>query len=108
MALVYKSLADGQLAAAKATLYTVPGGTTAFIKQITYTNTDASDRTVNLYLKRSGSTSRRIIPQNMNLAVGNTMYWGDADGMALSTGDIIEGDASAATVVDFVVTGAER
>jgi hypothetical protein len=108
MALVYKSLADGQLAAAKATLYTVPGATTAAIKQITYTNTDASSRTVNLYLKRSGSTSRRIIPKTMTLASGSTMYWGDGDTMELSTGDIIEGDASAATVVDYVVTGAER
>lgn len=108
MALAYKSLADGQLAAAKATLYTVPALTTAIIKQITYTNTDASDRTVNLYVKRSGSSSRRIIPKNMNLAVGNTMYWGDGDSMELSAGDIIEGDASSATVVDYVITGAER
>ena len=108
MALVYKSLADGQLAAAKATLYTVPAATTASIKQITYTNTDVAARTVNLYVKRSGSVSRRIIPMNMSLAIGNTMYWGDGDSMELSTGDIIEGDASAATVVDYTITGAER
>ena len=108
MAFTYKSLADGQLAAAKATLYTVPASTTAAIKQICYTNTDAVDRTVNLYVKRSGSSSRRIIPKDMLLAAGNTMYWGDADTMELSTGDIIEGDASSATIVDYVITGAER
>ena len=106
---IYKSLADGQLPAAKGTLYTCPANTTAAIKQITYVSTEAATaRTVNLYLKRSGSTSRRLIPRNMNLDAGNAMYWGDADVMELSAGDIIEGDASAATSIDYTITGAER
>jgi hypothetical protein len=44
----------------------------------------------------------------MSLGIGSTMYWGDGDTMELSTGDIIEGDASVATVVDYTITGAER
>jgi hypothetical protein len=104
MAFVYVSLADGQLPAAKGTLFTAAGPT--FIKQITYTNTDAVSRLVNLYLKRAASSSRKIIPSSMLLAAGNTMYWGDKDGMSLSTGDLIEGDADAATVVDYSITGA--
>jgi hypothetical protein len=105
MTLFLNLLGDGQLAAAKATLYTVPSGRTAIIKCITYTNTDAVPRTVNLYLKTS--TSRRIIPMNMSLAAGSRMDTGD-EAYLLPAGATIEGDASAASVVDYTISGIER
>lgn len=101
-----KSLADGQLAGAKATLYVVPGGTTTIIKTITYVNTDSSARNVNLYIKSSGGTSRRIIPKDMELGIGYMMVYDDE--ITLEPADEIEGDASAATVVDFTINGVEK
>ena len=62
-----KALADGQLAGSKATLYTTPASTTAIVKSITLVNTDVSARTVNLYIQRDGTNSRRIMPENLNL-----------------------------------------
>lgn len=106
MVFVYKSLAQGQLPNAKGTIYTVPASTTAYIKSLKVVNTDSSARTVNIYVKRSGGTSRRIWPSAMSLAAGYVAE--DEDIGGLSTGDIIEGDASAATVVDYTILGAER
>lgn len=73
-----KALADGQLAGAKGTIYTTPGSTTAIIKSIILVNTDSSARTVNLYVQRDGSNSRRIIPEDLSLeANGGTLVLSD-------------------------------
>ncbi len=101
-----KSLADGQLAASKATLYTAPAATQAVANSITLVNTDSSARTVNLYFKASGGTSRRIIPKDLSLAVGAEFTLNRS--LSLEAADILEGDASAATVVDFVISGVEN
>lgn len=104
--LVYspKALANGQLAAAKATLYTVPALTFTIVKSITLVNTDASARTVNLYVKPA-ATSRRIIPLNLSIPAGGSYVYDD--GITLEAGDVIEGDASVANVVDYVINGTE-
>lgn len=99
------ALADGQLAAAKATLYTCPGATQTIIKTITYVNTDGSARDVNLYLK-PGATSRRIIPIDMELGAGYSLIFDDE--LTLEAGDLIEGDASLANVVDYTINGIEE
>jgi len=99
-----KSLADGQLAAAKATLYTCPADTQTIIKTITLVNTDSSARNVNLYVNTG--TSRRIIPQNMELGVNYCFIFDDE--LTLEAGDLIEGDASATNVVDYVINGVEE
>lgn len=101
-----KSLADGQLADAKGTLYTVPADTQTIIKTISYVNTDGSARTVNLYIKPSGGTSRRIIPMNMSLGAGYMMVYDDE--ITLEVADEIEGDASLAAAVDYVINGVEK
>ena len=62
-----KALADGQLPASKGTLYTTPASTTAIVKSVILVNADSSARTVNLYVQRDGSNSRRIIPENLSL-----------------------------------------
>lgn len=99
------SLADGQLPNAKGTLYTVPALTQVFLAG-TLVNTDVSARTVNIYVKRSGSTSRRILPKDLSMAAGASVEFGrDGRPFALSAGDIVEGDASAATVVDYLIDG---
>jgi len=84
-AVAVKALADGQLAATKGTLYTTPASTTAIIKSIILVNTDSSARTVNLYIQRDGTNSRRIIPEALSLgADGGTVILG-TDGMQVYT-----------------------
>ena len=101
-----KSLADGQLAATKGTIYTTPAATQTIVKRITLVNTDTVARAVNLYFKASGGTSRRITPKDYSLAVGALLVMEDE--VTLEAADIIEGDAAAATVVDYVVSGIEN
>lgn len=100
-----KQLAQGQLANAKGTIYTTPALTSTIVKSITLVNTDSSARTVNLYVNSAG-TSRRIIPKDLSLNIG-ALYEYDIV-LTLEAGDLIEGDASAATVVDFIISGVEE
>lgn len=98
-----KVLAEGQLASTKSTLYTVPGSTSAYIKQISFYNTNASSQTIALYVK-PGATSRQIaryvLAQN---------EWAIFDfSTVLETGDLIEASSSNATAVDYVITGLEE
>ena len=106
MGVTVKSLADGQLGVAKATLYTVPGATETIIKTITLVNTDTSARNVNLYVKKSGGTSRRIIPKDCELGINYLLVCDDE--FTLGAADVIEGDASVADVVDYVINGVEK
>ena len=106
MTVAIKALADGQLANTKGTLYTVPTRTTAIVKSITLVNTDSVTRTVNLYVKKDGTNSRRIIPKDLSLVAGASLEHNRV--VTLEAADLIEGDASAADVVDYVVNGVEE
>lgn len=106
MALAIKQLAQGQLAAAKGTIYTTPAVTQAIVKSITVVNSDTVARAVNLYVKRVAGTSRRIVPKDLSLAIGALL---EVDRViTLEAGDLIEGDCAAATVADFLISGAEN
>jgi len=102
MAVAIKALGDGQLAVAKGTLYTTPAVTQAVAK-VVLVNTDASARTVNLYVNRTG-TSRRIAPKDVSVGAGEEYT---SETVTLEAADLIEGDASAATVVDYSIHGFE-
>lgn len=108
MAVAIKTLAAGQLPNTKTTLYTVPASTSALLT-ITLAATGASARTVNIYIKRSGGTSRRVLGMDTNMDPGDVGYI-DHEGRpwSLATGDIVEGDASAATEIDYTIDGVER
>lgn len=105
MALSIKALADGQLPAAKGTLYTVPGATQTILRSITLVNTDSVARTVNIYVNRTG-TSRRIIPKDQSIQPGASTHV--AIIVTLEAGDLVEGDASVATIVDYTLSGVEN
>lgn len=98
-------MAEAQLPSSKGTAYTVPAGKGCIVSSISLVNTDTVARTVNIYLKKSGSVSRRVCAKDLSLAAG--ARYTDTLAYALSAGDIIEWDASAATIVDGVVTGTE-
>lgn len=70
-----KQLADGQLASGIGDIYTADS--TDVVSAITLVNTDSAARTVNLYLTPSGGTARRIIPKDLSLGIGYSLY---ADG----------------------------
>ena len=101
MTISIKSLADGQLANSKGTIYTTPASTQAIIKTITLVNTNSTTESVNLYF--SSGTSRRIIPQDTQLLAGNELVVDDE--FTLEAADIIEGDTTTASKVDFVING---
>ncbi len=100
-----KALGDGQLAAAKGTLYTVPALTQTIIKSVTFVNTTAGALTVNLYTNTTG-TSRQIIPVDLSLGAGESME--TSVDYTLEAGDLLEGDASSATSVDYTISGIEE
>ena len=105
MAFTIVALAEGQLPAATAALYTSPALTTTIVKSIVFTNTDVVGRIINLYINSAG-TPRRITPKDLSLDAG---YMGVCDDIyTLSAGDTIEGDADAATIVDYVINGVQE
>ena len=106
MTLTIKLLAHGSLPSTTGNLYVVPADTKAIIKTLKIVNVDAATRTVNLYVKPSGQTARRIIPVDMELGAG---YMGVEDEeLTLGAGDAIQGDASVTGVVDYTVYGVEE
>lgn len=103
MAVTPKALASGQLPVAKGTLYTVPASTQTIVREIRLVPTGAT-RTGNLYVNTAG-TSRRIAAKDFTLTTAEERVWRGV--LTLEAGDLIEGDASAATEVDYVISGAE-
>ncbi len=104
-----KAQGDGQLAVPKGTIYACPTSTQAIVHSITLVNTNKSKSTfvnVNLYLQRDGSNSRRILPTDMELN-GRFMAVEDTV-LTLEAGDLIEGDASVASTVDYTINGVEE
>jgi hypothetical protein len=73
-------LADGQLADSEGNLY-ASGADATVVLSITLVNTHTSAVTVNLYLKPSAGTSRRIIPKTTSLAAGYSLH---TDGVKVS------------------------
>ena len=99
-----KVLAEGQLGSVKATLYTVPALTQAFVKMIRGSNISGSQVTVYLYLN-PGGTSRRIWPP---IVLERDESFLIDDVPELEAADLIEGYSSTPSAVDFVITGVER
>lgn len=96
-----KSLADGQFANTKTAIYTVPASNEATLKALFILNEGAGNNVCNIYLKRSGGSSRKIWSRDM--ATGDYTTISD---FTLATGDIIEADATNATEVTYILTGA--
>jgi len=106
MAIAPKTLAGGQLANAKGTLYTTPGSTETIITSIKLVNTNTSAEAVNLYIKPNGGTSRRIIPVDMSLGIGYMLE--EDNRFTLEAGALIEGDTTTASKVDYIIMGIEK
>ena len=106
MTLTIKLLAHGSLPSTTGNLYVVPVATKTIIKTLKIVNVDTVTRAVNLYVKPSGQTARRIIPVDMELGAG---YMGVEDEeLTLGVGDAIQGDCSVTGVVDYTIYGVEE
>jgi hypothetical protein len=95
-------LADGQLGASEATLYTVPANCTAYIKTIALSNRGAAANVVQLYIQHDGGASRRVYYKS--LAATDTERV--TDPITLEAGDLLRGEAGTAAEVDYAVFGA--
>jgi hypothetical protein len=106
MAIAVKVLAQGQLANAKATLYTVPGGTLAYVKFFSVCNVASTNQDVEILVNTAG-TSRRIAYVSLGVNQGARIVDKD-EAITLEAGDLVEGFSTDATSVDYVITGAEE
>lgn len=75
---VYKILDQRQLASSVATIYTVPGGTQAFIKTIMVVNTAATTQTFQLFA--GGTAAANAITSVLTLPPGGCATYEDGDG----------------------------
>ena len=104
MAITGGTLADGQLPGSTGDLLTVASATVDHVTHIILTNTTGGAITVNLYVKR-GSTARRIIDKDKSLAAGSSYWVPITTALRLSAGDKIQGDASAGSSIDYLISG---
>ena len=98
------ALADGQLPAAEGVIYTVPGATTTYVKNVICTNTGAGQNVVILWVRNDGANSRRLI--RVPLETNEQLYFNDV--LTMEAADEIRGSATNANEVDYVVNGAEE
>lgn len=106
MGFTIKHLADGQLANSKGTLYSVPASTDAIVKSIILVNTGAAHNHVNLYFCKAGGTSRRLIAKDLQLEASYSLTF-ECNITMGTEADLIQGDATNATEVDYVIFGTE-
>lgn len=105
MGIEIKRLAQGQLPSSQTTLYTANGVST-IINTIRCVNTHTSSVTMNLYIRVKGSSARRIIPKDMTLKAGYLLVVDDEQNLEAT--DRLQGDASVANKVDYIVSGIEK
>lgn len=103
MAITGQTLADGQLPGSKTAIFTAASIT--YVRFLRLVNSDSSTRTTNIYVKRSGGTSRRILDKDKSLTAGVMYDVLGASLLVLSIGDVIEGDADSAAKVDYLIAG---
>jgi hypothetical protein len=101
----HRSLADGTIASSKTTIYTAPAGLVAYPRFLSLFNTNASDQTILVYLKRSGSSSRTL-RRYVLAQYESALVFDKDDDLALSAGDEIEAETTNASAVEYVLTGA--
>jgi hypothetical protein len=81
----YKVLDQRLLAAAPATIYTVPGSTTAFIKTIIVVNNDTVFRTIQYF--RGGTAAVNAITPVLNIPAGGMAVYEDGQGWQIINSD---------------------
>lgn len=92
------------------TLYTVDAGQTVAINQATVCNTDASARTLTVYVVPSGgsASATTTLVKDLSLAAGETKALYELEGHLLTPSMSIRAIASTAGVISMAVSGIVR
>lgn len=101
MSMTGKLLADGQVANTEGAIYTVPASSIAYIKSVSFHNTNAATQTLILYV-RNGAGSSRVVARWSLLQDETGFYNGS---IALEDGDTLRAVTTTASAVDYVITG---
>ena len=102
-----KRLGYGQLTGSAATLYTCPASTKAIVKEIWFSNTDSSARTITFYAIESGGSAaaNRALLSAVSIAA-NTVYRIPCS-MVLEAGEFLQGLADTTAKVTYRISGVE-
>lgn len=96
-------LANGQLGAGKSVLYTCPAKMSIFVTFFSLFNGSNVSESAHIFIK-IGSMSRKI--DSYTLAPGSSArVVHNGEGIGLSPGDSLEGYATAAKQIDYVISG---
>lgn len=104
MAMVPTQMYTGQPGTTDTLLYTVPGGTTSLIKQITLTNTDTVTRTVTLGLNSGGALAAANHLFSATPLVAKSVTVVDVS-QVLTTGQTVRALQESATAVVVRISG---
>src|SRR5882672_1811044 len=111
MAIIIKALGAGSITiTGTIDLYTVPTNRSAIVSNVRVVNaTTSTTPLLNLYVKPSGSTARRIAKKDFTIAVGSMLLIEDV--LTVGQGDKIQIDVpppGATHNLAYVVSGVER
>lgn len=98
-----KLLANGQVPAAVAALYTVPAATRAVIRTVAFTHVAGGLQTVQLYVRKSAGTRRKF----SRAVLDTDEFAHEEDIGTLEAGDSIDAETTNAASVDYSVHGIE-
>jgi hypothetical protein len=96
-------LANGQVAAAKATIYTVPAATQAIIRTVSFAQVAGGTQVVILYVKKAAGTSRVFSRAQLE---ANEFAHEEEIG-TLDAADELEAETTNAASVDYSIHGVE-
>lgn len=99
-----KILGEGQVAAATTAIYTCPAATKAIIRTVSFNHVAGAIQTVNLWVKKSGSSLRRFSRAVLDV----NEFAHEEDIGTLDAGDALHADSTNAASVDYTVHGIEQ
>lgn len=107
MAYTVKGLGQTLLADTATTIYTVPGATTAIVRDIMICNTDTTSRTFTIWLDISGTgaTDSEAIFDTVTIDANDYLHW--TGFQVMTAASTIKGVASVASVINVTVSGVE-
>lgn len=91
------------LAAAAATIYTVPASTTTIVRYIRFVNTTGTDRPVTLSVGADAAATR--IFGAVTIPAGGSLDWTGA--IPMTAGEIIQGYSSATAAITTIIAAVE-
>lgn len=92
-----------QLGTSAATLYTVPASTTFILRYMRFNNTTSTDRSITISIGANAAATQ--IVSAMTVPANGAIDW--TGSIPMTTTEILQGLAAAATAITAVVSGVE-